>query len=278
MDFLGTLQEELTKFADGIAAALPRIGLGLLVFLAGYIVTRLIRRAIVLAIKDTPAGLAVERALARVISIIGVSIAIVIALATIGVDVGALVAGLGLTGLALGLALKDTLENAITGVLLLIQRPFDVGDIVEVADRLGTVTDIAIRTTHIKSFTGQDVQIPNAQVFNNIIINWTRYPTRRTDLTVGVAYDSDMPKAIRAISESVKQTQGVLEDPSPLIHFDSFDDSAINIVARFWIDWRATSPLDAKDAVIRNITEAARREGINIPFPIRTVYLQQTVE
>jgi small conductance mechanosensitive channel len=276
MDFLGRLQQELTHFVEGIAAALPRIGLGLLVFLAAYIVTRFIRRAIVLAIQDTPAGLAVERALARVVSIVGISIALVIALATTGVDVGALVAGLGLTGLALGLALKDTLENAITGILLLIQRPFDVGDIIQVAGFLGTVTDIAIRTTHLKQFDGLEVIIPNAQVYNNSITNWSAYPTRRLDVTVGVAYDTDMPKAIRAISESVKQTQGVIEDPAPLIHFDAFDDSALNIIARFWIDWRASSPLDVKDAVIRNITQAARREGINIPFPIRTVYMQQT--
>ena len=105
-------------------------------------------------------------------------------LSTMGVDIGALVAALGLTSLAVGLALKDTIENAITGVLLLIQRPFKVGDVIKVSDVTGTVADVAIRTTNIKTFDGLHVLIPNRHVYNEVITNWTYYPTRRVTVTV----------------------------------------------------------------------------------------------
>lgn len=275
MEFFELVQRELQSITEEFAAALPNIALGLAVLVIGLIVTRLIRRAIIIAIKDTPAGLVVERALARVATIIGVFISIILALATMGVDVGGLVAGLGLTGLALGLALKDTLENAITGVLLLIQRPFNIGDVVDVAGHVGTIADIAIRTTHIKRFDGIDVIIPNSKVFNGVVVNWTRYPVRRMSFTVSVAFDDDLDlqKALHVVSEAVVNTEGVLDDPVPTTHFDALDGSAINIVVRFWAAHAGRSGLDIKSDVVKNITEAARRESIDIPFPIRKVYL-----
>lgn len=275
MDFIEVLQQELAAYVEGIAAALPRIGLGLIVFLIGYLVTRVVRRAIVHAIQDTPAGLAVERALSRVATIVGLTLAAVSAVATMGVDVGGLVAGLGLTGLAVGLALKDTIENAITGVLLLIQRPFQVGDLIKVGETMGFVTDVAIRTTNLKTFDGLHVLIPNAQVYNSVVTNWTYYPTRRIAMTVGVAYDTDLPKAHRVFKQVVRDTPGVLADPEPLVSYESFDDSSIRMVFRFWINWQDTSPLDAQTDFTKNLMETARREGINIPFPIRTLYLHQ---
>lgn len=275
MGFWETLQQELAHFAEGAAAALPRIGLGLIVFFAGYVITRLVRRAIIRAIADTPAGLAVERALARVTSIVGITLSALSGLATMGVDIGALVAGLGLTGLAVGLALKETIENAITGVLLLIMRPFQLGDIIKVGDEMGVVSDIAIRTTNIKTFDGLNVLIPNSQVFNGVITNWTSYPTRRITVTVGVAYETDLPKAFHVLSDAVSGTPGVLADPAPLVSYEGFDDSSIRMVFRFWINWSDTSPLAAQTDVTQAIMDAARREGIDIPFPIRTVYLQQ---
>lgn len=275
MDFIELIQQELINLTEGLAAVLPRIGLGLIVFVFGYILTRIARRTIIHAIEDTPAGLAVERALARVTTIVGVTLSAVGALATMGVDVGGVVAGLGLTGLAVGLALKDTIENAITGVLLLIQHPFQVDDIIKVDDIMGVVTEVAIRTTNIKTFDGLQVLIPNSRVYNNVVTNWTHYPTRRLAMTVGVAYDTDLPKAYRALTETVLATPGVLSDPAPLVSFEGFDDSSIRMVFRFWINWKDTSPLAAQTDFIQSVMDTARREGIDIPFPIRTVYLHQ---
>jgi small-conductance mechanosensitive channel len=274
MDFFARLQEELTRLVDSVTVALPRVVLGLIIFLIGFLAMRLIQRAAVRAIQRTPAGLAVERLVSRAIAIVGITLSTLTALATMGVDVGAALAALGLGTLAIGLALKDTIENTITGVLLLIQRPFQVGDLIKVGETLGTVTDVAIRTTNIRTLDGLHVLIPNRLVYNEVITNWSYYPTRRITATVGVAYDTDLSKAYRVLKEAIVSTPGVLADPAPLISFEAFDANSIRMVFRFWINWQATNPTDAQTDVTQAIMDAARREGIPIPFPIRTVHVE----
>lgn len=266
---------------DALAAApllLQRLIVGLIVFAIGYGVTRLMQVVIVRAVHRTPAGATVEHALSRVIAIVGITLAFLTALATMGVDIGALIAALGLTSLAIGLALKDTIENAITGVLLLIQRPFKVGDVIKVSDVTGTVADVAIRTTNIKTFDGLHVLIPNRHVYNEVITNWTYYPTRRVTLTLGVAYETDLAQAYRVLSEAIAATPGVLAEPALTVSFEGFDENSIRMVFRCWIDWQTTSPIDIQTQLTQVIMDVARRAGINIPFPIRTVLLHNPIE
>lgn len=278
MDVPESIEQALARMGQDFPIFIQGIVIGLIVFAIGYVLTRVMQRIIVRAIRDTPAGLSVERAMSRVVGIIGVTLSALTALATMGVDVAAVIAALGLGSLAIGLALKDTIENAITGVLLLIQRPFKVGDIIKVGDVMGVVSDVAIRTTNVKTFDGLHVLIPNRQVYNEVITNWSYYPTRRITATVGVAYDTDLPKAYRVLKEAVVSTPGVLAKPEPLISFEAFDDSSIRMVFRFWVDWQETSPLDAQTDVTQSLIDAARREGIDIPFPIRTVYVQHPAQ
>jgi small conductance mechanosensitive channel len=278
MDILDQISQQVN---DALAAApmlLQRLIVGLIVFAVGFGVTRLIQYVVVRAVHRTPAGATVEHALSRVIAIVGITLAFMTALSTMGVDIGALIAALGLTSLAIGLALKDTIENAITGVLLLIQRPFKVGDVIKVSDIMGTVADVAIRTTNIKTFDGLHVLIPNRHVYNEVITNWTYYPTRRMTMTVGVAYDTDLAQAHRVLSGAVSATPGVLAQPALAVSFEGFDESSIRMVFRFWIDWQTTNPLDIQTRLTQVIMDVARREGINIPFPIRTVLLQNPIE
>ncbi len=274
MDVWGEINEAL-------AAAPPlllHLIVGLLVFALGYLITRFIQRLVVQTVHRTPGGVTVEHALARVISIAGITLAFLTALSTMGVDIGALIAALGLTSLAVALALKDTIENAITGVLLLIQRPFRVGDVIKVGDVTGTVADVAIRTTNLKTFDGLHVLIPNRHVYNEVITNWTYYPQRRVTLTVGVAYDTDLARAYRVLSDAVASTPGVLADPAPLVTFEGLDESSIRMVFRFWIEWQTTNAADLQTQLTQVIVDVARREGINIPVFIRAVLLQPPID
>ncbi len=266
---------------DALAAApllLQRLIVGLLVFALGYAITRLIQYLVVRAVRRTPGGATVEHALSRVIAIVGVTLALLTALSTMGLDIGALIAALGLTSLAIGLALKDTIENAITGVLLLIQRPFKVGDVIKVSDVTGTVADVAIRTTNIKTFDGLHVLIPNRHVYNEVITNWSYYPTRRVTMTVGVAYETDLARAYRVLSEVVAATPGVLTEPAPTVSFEGFDESSIRMVFRFWIEWQNTNAVDLQTQLTQAIMGVAHREGISIPFPNRIVMLRTPIE
>jgi small conductance mechanosensitive channel len=257
---------------------LERLIVGLIVFGIGYLITRLLQRAVVRAVRRTPGGTAVEHALSRVIAIVGITLSLLTALSTVGVDINALIAALGLTSLAIGLALKDTIENAITGVLLLIQRPFKVCDVIQVASVTGTVVDVAIRTTKIKSVDGLHVLIPNRHVYDAVITNWSYYPQRRVTMTVGVAYETDLARAYRALSEAVTATPGVLAEPALTVSFEGFDESSIRMVFRFWIEWQNTNAINLQTQLTQVIMDVARREGINIPFPIRTVLLQNPIE
>jgi small-conductance mechanosensitive channel len=278
MDVFDQIEQQVNEAAAAAPLLVQRLLIGLLVFAIGYGVTRLVQYLIVRAARRTSGGLTVERALSRVIEITGITLALLTALSTMGVDIGALVAALGLTSLAIGLALKDTIENAITGVLLLIQRPFKVGDVIKVSEITGTVADVSIRTTNIKTFDGLHVLIPNRHVYNEVITNWSYYPTRRVTITVGVAYDTDLAQAYRALSEAVAATPGVLSEPASAVSFEGFDESSIRMVFRFWIEWQTTNPFAIQTQLTQVLVDVARREGINIPFPIRTVILHNPID
>ena len=278
MSILDQISKQVNDALVAAPLLLERIVVGLLVFVLGYAVTRLVQYLAVRAVRRTPGGVTVEHALSRVIAITGITLAFLTALATMGVDIGALIAALGLTSLAVGLALKDTIENTITGVLLLIQRPFNVGDVIKVGEVTGTVANVAIRTTNIKTFDGLHVLIPNRLVYNEIITNWTYYPSRRMTMTVGVAYETDLARAYQALSEAVAATPGVLAEPAVLVTFEGFDESSIRMVFRFWIAWQTTNGANLQTQLTQVIMDVARREGINIPFPIRTVLLQNPIE
>ena len=278
MEVIEQISRQLQTDLEVVPQLVQQLLIGLVVFALGYTITRVIQYLVVRAVRRTPGGVTVEHAVSRIIGITGVTLTLLTALSTMGVDINALIAALGLTSLALGLALKDTIENAITGVLLLIQRPFKVGDVIKVSDVLGTVAEVAIRTTNIKTFDGLHVLIPNRHVYNEVITNWTYYPTRRVTMTVGVAYETDLAHAYRVLSEAVAGAAGVLAEPALLVSFEGFDESSIRMVFRFWIEWQTTSPIDIQTQMTQVIMDVARRESINIPFPIRTVLLQNPTE
>jgi len=278
MDTWGEFNKNINEAVAAAPLLLERLIIGLLVFAVGYLITRIIQHVVVKAVRRTPGGVAVEHALSRVVAIVGITLAFMTALSTMGVDINALIAALGLTSLAIGLALKDTIENAITGVLLLIQRPFKVGDVIQVTSVTGTVVDVAIRTTKIKSLDGLHVLIPNRHVYDAVITNWSYYPQRRVTMTVGVAYETDLARAYQVLSEAVTATPGVLTEPALILSFEGFDESAIRMVFRFWIEWQTTNATGLQTQLIQVIMEVARREGINIPYPIRTVLLQNPIE
>ena len=278
MDILDQISRQVNEALAEAPLLVQRLVVGLLVFGLGYLITRLVQVLVVRAVRRTPGGTAVEHVLSRIIAIVGITLAFLTALSTMGVDIGALIAALGLTSLAVGLALKDTIENTITGVLMLIQRPFKVGDVIKVSDVTGTVADIAIRTTNIKTFDGLHVLIPNRHVYNEIITNWSYYAQRRIMLTVGVAYDTDLALACRVLSEAVAAAPGVLAEPAPLVSLEGFDETSIRMVFRFWIEWQTTNAVDLQTHLTQVIMEVARREGIGIPVPIRAVLVQPPLE
>ncbi len=201
---------------------------------------------------------------------------IIAALQQIGFDVTSFLAGLGILGFTLGFALQDVSKNFIAGLLLLWQQPFDIGDTIKVADFTGTVVDIEIRATEMITLDGLYVNIPNGDVFTSAIVNYTREKTRRIELNVGVAYGTDLEKAQQIALQAISETPGVLPEPAPTVIYKTFGDSSINFTAYYWIDTTEPGYLGGMDQGVQSINTAFEREGIEIPFPIRTVYMKNS--
>jgi small conductance mechanosensitive channel len=203
-------------------------------------------------------------------------LAIVTALGVFGVNTTSLAAVVGAAGLAVGLAMQGALSNLAAGLMLLIFRPFRVGQVVEVDGNLGTVDEIELFTTRINRFDNRHIIVPNSRVFGNTIEVLDHNATRRVDVPVGAAYDADVD-ATRAVLESAaKRTPGALSEPAPAVVLTGFADSCVNWEVRVWV--RTPEFLAVRQALLRSIKLALDEAGIGIPFPQRDMNITSPVE
>jgi len=193
-------------------------------------------------------------------------------------NVTAFLAGLGILGFTIGFALQNIMQNFASGVILLIQQPFNVGDAIDVNGYGGTVLSINLGTTEMRTFDGLIVIIPNADVLSNTITNYTRAKLRRVELPVGVSYGADPAKVRSVILDAIQNVPGLVREPAPIVVLHTFGGSTIDVSAYFWFDTAATNPLSAKDAALELIKAALDKNEIKLPFPITTVYTQSTDE
>jgi small conductance mechanosensitive channel len=202
--------------------------------------------------------------------VVGVLAASVIAFP--GLRLGDIIAALGLGSVAVGFAFQDIFKNFLAGVLLLVQEPFRINDQVIIEDYEGTVEKIDIRTTQIRTYQGERVLLPNATVFTSAVQVRTAYGQRRTDLGVGVDYNTPLSEAAELLEQTITQVEGVLSQPSPEIDLVSFGDSSIDFVVRYWTLPQQQRVRQVQTRSIMAIKKAFDHADINIPYPIRTLY------
>jgi len=220
----------------------------------------------------------------KVVRFVVVGIGVLVALQTMGINVTPVLAGAGVLGLAISLAAKDTLSNLIAGILLILDRPFQVGDRIELwnapaeTGTWGDVVEIGLRATKIRNPDNLIIVIPNNEIMRRDITNYTASgPHIRVRIPVSIAYDADVEKARRLILDSAIAVPGVKETPAPVVILRSFGESSVDLQLRVWID-------DARKrrAVADTITERIKRKfdehGIEIPYPKRDLYLKTTPE
>jgi small conductance mechanosensitive channel len=198
-------------------------------------------------------------------------IGLIVALSMLGVNIGPLVAGIGAIGFIVGFALQGTLGNFAAGLMILMHRPYDVGDIVETAGVTGFVQSMNLNTTTIKTFDNQVVVVPNGSIWGDNIVNVTGSDTRRVDMTFGIGYKDDIAKAQRIMEDILKSHPLVLDDPEPNVKVHELGDSSVNFVCRPWTETRNywTVYWD----ITRSVKERFDAEGVSIPFPQRDVHL-----
>ncbi len=261
------------EMINGFWAQLPIIAVGVVVFLIFLVIASGVRKLISAASGKAHLDTMLGSLLARVAYIITVVIGFFVASVVIfpGISPGDLIAGLGIGSVALGFAFKDVLQNLFAGFLILLYRPFHLGDQIRVNDYEGTVEDINVRATKIKTYDGERVVIPNSDLYLNAVLVRTAFPSRRTKITVGIGYGEDIEKARRVMMRVLKNTDGVLDEPSPAVDVVELGDSSVNMRVLFWSKSVQTNVRQTSNLVVTGIKKALDAEGIEIPFPQRVL-------
>ncbi|NJN89800.1 MAG: mechanosensitive ion channel family protein [Leptolyngbyaceae cyanobacterium SL_5_14] len=203
--------------------------------------------------------------------IIGVLFACVIAFPDLGL--GDLIGLLGLGSVAIGFAFQDIFKNFLAGILLLLNEPFQLNDQIVVNDFEGTVEAINIRSTEIRTYQGERVVIPNATVFTSSVRVLTDRPYRRTDLAIGLDYNTPLPRAVQVLLIALTDIEGVLSNPSAEVDVVGFGDSSIDFVVRYWTLPQKLHVRQTQTRVMMALKQACDQANFNIPYPIRSVYL-----
>lgn len=247
--------------------------LAALILVAGIALSIVGRRVLVgLLRRGTTIESMAERLIGRIAQVGVVMVALSYSLSTLGVRIGPLLGALGIGGLAVALAIQETLKDLFAGVILHAQRPVRVGEEIVTGDMQGTVVDITSRAVIVRSNSGRILFIPNSLVLDREIVNLVRHGTRRTTLVVGVAYGTDLRRAREVIRAAAAGAPGVLADPPVRVMCSEFADSSVNFDIDFWHGPVEFDRREASSAVVMAVHEALGDAAIVIPFPQRTVW------
>lgn len=268
------LQHSILMFTSPyIIDLLTKIASAVSTLILGYLVAKKIKRFIEKKLRENGYTITVAAATSRLLYIALLIIVVFIALGVAGVDLsGAAIAGGTITGLIMGLALQPILSNFFSGLLLFSERPVNIGDLVELENQLGYVTDIGLLSSKIRKITGEVVRIPNDKFFTSNITNYSKAVAKAIELSVGISYNSSISTAIKIISEVINSHTYVLAEPEPIIWVDEFGDSAVIIKCLAW------APSNLWIKVRRELLEKIKyrfdEEGIEIPFPQRVLWFK----
>ncbi len=262
------------RLLSGGLGYLPGVAAALIVLLAFWVVFRITRGALRHTLQR--AGLhktLVSMLVDRVYRLGLLVFALVMAADQLGINVGAALAGIGVVGLAIGFAAQDSLANVISGFLIFIDKPFEVGDWVTVADNYGSVSDITMRSTRIRTTRNTYVVIPNKTIIDTVLVNHSKHGETRVDVPIGIAYKESIARAREVMLAAARGVEGIVLTPAPDVVVTDLGASCVNLKVRVWID-----EADREQPVYHRVMEASKlaldAAGIQIPYP----HLQLFVE
>ncbi|QQD25342.1 mechanosensitive ion channel [Venatoribacter cucullus] len=247
--------------------------LALLIFIVGRMVARLIARGVGKALTSAHLDPILVNFAGAVVNTALLVLVIIFALSQLGLDTTSLVALVGAAGLAVGLALKDSLAHFAAGVMLIVFRPFKLGDYVEVGGVAGSVDKISIFSTRLKTPDNKVVTVPNGNIFGNTMTNYSEESTRRIDLVVSISYGSDLLKAKHLLDDIVGSHDKVLKDPAYRIAVSELADSSVNFIVRPWVN--AADYWDVRFELLETIKLRFDAEGIEIPLPQMALHINK---
>ncbi|MGI8547911.1 MAG: mechanosensitive ion channel family protein [Gemmatimonadaceae bacterium] len=265
---------------NGLIAAAPRFLLAAVIIALFYFaakgVSALVRRYVKRSEGRGPLELALGRLAQAGMILFGVLIAA--AAAFPGFTPGNLVGALGVSSIAIGFAFKDIFQNFLAGILILITKPFSVGDQIVYSTFEGTVEDIQTRATYIKTYDGRRVVLPNSILFTNAVTVNTAFPQRRVQYDIGIGYGDDIEKAKQIILQVVRDAEGVDPDPKADVIVVNLAESSVNLRARWWSNSQIVDVLIGQDRVLSEVKKQLQAHGIDLPYPTRQILLHDQSE
>jgi small conductance mechanosensitive channel len=269
--FLQSAQEAITALAS--AWGLKVIG-ALAVLIIGWIVSKAIRASVRRTLDKSALDKTLVPFISNMIYYAMITFVLLAVLALFGVQTTSFIAVLGAAGLAVGLALQGTLTNFAAGVMLLIFRPFKVGDFVDAGGNAGTVQEIGIFSTTLHSGDNVKIIVANSQIYGTTIKNFSANDTRRNDMIMGVSYNDDLGRAKSVMERIMKEDSRVLEEPAPLVAVSELADSSVNFVVRPWC--KKEDYWGLRFDLHRKFKEELEAAGCSIPYPQSDVHMHQT--
>lgn len=269
------MQDYFAKLAEQFLEAVPDFIVAFFILVLSFYFAGLLSRLLTRMLARQNAAASVSHLLSQILKWAIISLGVIAALQRF-FNVTAFLTGLGIIGFTVGFALQNIMQNFVSGVILLVQRPFRAGDNVSIAGFDGTVLEIGLRTTEIKTFDGRIIFLPNADVLSQPIVNYTRANHRRVDLPISVSYDAE-PETVRSvILDEIKNIPGYISQPDPLVLFHTFGNSSIDLNVFFWVDTSISSHVAAKDVALTRIKQAFGKRKIEFPHPIQIIRIQES--
>nr|WP_218954994.1 MULTISPECIES: mechanosensitive ion channel family protein [unclassified Acinetobacter] len=264
----------IDKFVDGFWERLPYICIALIVFTIFYLLSKLFRFFVRKALTDRSYSkqnlvLVLNRVGSSAIMFFGFLIAMVIAIP--GFTPGQLMSALGIGSVAIGFAFKDIFQNLLSGILILLGEPFKIGDDIIVSGMEGTVEDIQIRATFLRSPDGRRIVIPNATVYTSAVTVNTAYQRRRCEFVVGIGYEDDIQKAKNIVLAILDKDPTILSQPAFTVNVNALADFSVNLNVRWWVDTTETTTANSISEVQEHLIQAFNQNGISIPYPVQEV-------
>ncbi|MEO8573762.1 MAG: mechanosensitive ion channel [Pyrinomonadaceae bacterium] len=266
---LDTIWNSMFGLINLFLSRLPYILVAVIIFGIFLIIARMVSGIVNTAGQRTRLDPTLAELLGRlasfIITILGIFVAAVIIFPAF--KPGDLVAGLGITSVAIGFAFKDVLQNFFAGILILWRKPFVVGNQLKFGEYEGTVEEINVRSTRLKTFDGERAVIPNGDIYANAVLVKTAYAERRVKFVVGIGYLDDLEKGRKTIKRVLDATEGILPDPGPWIYVSELAPSSVNFTVYFWVESSQANVLKVSDKVATGIKYALDEAGIDMPYP-----------
>ncbi len=266
--------EKLTGWLQAIIAMLPNLLLAFVIVLLGVVAARLARRVVRRLLGSMSENSSINELMATIVHLAVLAVGLFIALGVLKLDktVTSLLAGAGIVGLALGFAFQDIAANFISGIMMAVRKPIAIGDVIESNGHFGTVTAINLRTTEVRTPQGPLILVPNKDVFQQALQNYSELGRRRVDLSVGVSYGDNLERVEQVTLAAIRSLSCVQSADDVVLYFTGYGDSSINLDVCYWITFsRQAEYREALSAGVKAVKAAFDANQITIPFPIRTL-------